>query len=293
MCNFIKTLLALLLATATLSACTGGELCDPGDTLNLDQLEEAAKQNKLEEVWGEPKKSVQTEGGRIEVYSFWSDGGCLVGLILWGLPIIYPSDLPSTGYFTTEYDANGSFKSIRVWRNADSPGEAAELHLQSLADEEARAKETAECETVISEAVNLDRDSLLDLKVDCEKALGPEKRWMLTCLLAHQGDGRSRFDLGISYHYGQAPGGADLSKALLWYTLAKSSGYREPGYRYCYHKADVGFTCDEPEDRLLEIRSKLTDRSISEVDELVTDWQPNPPECESISNEKAGSTQPD
>jgi hypothetical protein len=116
---------------------------------------------------------------------------------------------------------------------------------------------------------------------------------MLTCLLAHHGDNQSHYDLGVSYHYGQAPGGTNLPKALFWYTLADPSGYVGPGYRLCYHKPDIGFTCDDPEDRLMEVRSKLTLEAVAEVEQLVADWAPNPAECEVISRAASGSTQPD
>jgi hypothetical protein len=286
---------------------------DGSDAINLLQTIEEGITTKAEvlEQLGEPSYrnedqrkftySGHKSGGFIAIGSIGMAGAGLIDEEPWWVEIQFDdndvvvslkssevttaSDSEVCNFAISTKDGAVSWEAAAAWRSYVKEAKRRGLTpeqcaLQLLADEEARAREIAECETAISEVVNLDRDSLLALKAECETALGPEKRWMWTCLFAHQGDLRSQYNLGKSYHYGQAPGGADLSKALLWYTLANSSGYREPEYQHCYYKADIGYTCDEPTDLLSEVRLQLSDESIAKVNEFVTDWQPNPEECE-------------
>lgn len=260
-----------------------------GDSIDLQEVDEAAKQANLEEVLGPPDEELRTEKVLINAYETHTgtDVFFVPGTII---PIPYDSDI---WYLTLAFNSDGSYIGRRSWAAVDSTEDAIEKHLKALASEEERLKKVEECNAAISEAVNLDRESLLDLKSECAMASAPEERWMLTCLLAHQEDNPSQFDLGVSYQFGQAPGGINLPKALLWYTLSDPSGYVGPGYRHCYHKTEVGFTCDDPYDRFSEVRAGLTESSIVEVERQVANWQPNPAECEVFSRTEVSSTHTD
>jgi TPR repeat protein len=276
MCDFIKAILVLLLAAAMLSACVGGTDCTPGDTVNREQLEEAAKQNKLDEVWGKPKESVKTKDGRIDVYSFMSDGGCVSFGLIWGLPLLYPSDLPSTGYFTTEYDSNGSFKSIRVWHNADSSGEAAERHLQSLVNEKARAEARAEetrrleeiCEVPFAEAEKLGDEDQEDRFLRCSRhsEINRQSTAMWACLVANRGHPAGQNYMGRYFEDRHQASGltSELIEAYKWYSLAFEQRVGSD-----YHRRRV--------------ESQLTPTELSKAKQTVIDWQPSPSECKSNS----------
>jgi len=294
--NSVKTLLALIIVAATLSACGVYEPCSPGDRIDITELEEAAKKDNLEATWGEPVKRLETEDGRVDVYSFMSDRGCL--LVIWALvPYPIPTDLPTTGHFTVAYGADGSFKQIHVWHNADSPGEAVDLYLQALADEEVRVEEVAECEAAISEAVKLDRESLLGLKSECERRLGPEASWVLTCLLANHEDARSQYEYGKAYDTGYAPGAPyyptrlpprkDPRKAYMWYRLAEISGYIKEA-KHCFYRSSTGWSCRSPEP-LKAVASALNQEEIAEAEEAIANWRPNLSECEFVAAPEASS----
>ena len=63
--NSGKSFLALILTAAMLSACGEYRHCSPGDRIDIAELEEAAKQNNLEKIWGKPVKRQEIEDGRV------------------------------------------------------------------------------------------------------------------------------------------------------------------------------------------------------------------------------------
>jgi len=297
--NSVKTLLALVIVAATLSACGVYEPCSPGDRIDITELEEAAKKDHLEATWGEPVKRLETEDGRVDVYSFMSDRGCL--LVIWALvPYPIPTDLPTTGHFTVAYGADGSFKQIRVWHNANSPGEAVDLYLQSLAEEEAqlaeeeaqaeakrladqkaRAKELARlgpiCEIPFVEAEQLDEKAISDRFLTCRKGkyLSLWNRMMWGCLVANSNHVGAQNWMGLQYEerYHALGLTSDLLESYKWYGIAIEQDLG--GYD---HRGRIVYLMSQSE--------------LTKAKQMARDWHPNPSECEALSQAAEGSTQP-
>jgi hypothetical protein len=275
--NSVKTLLALIIVAATLAACGEYRRCSPGDRIDITELEEAAKKDDLEATWGEPVKRLETEDGRVDVYSFMSDRGCL--LVIWALvPYPIPTDLPTTGHFTVAYGADGSFKQIRVWHNADSPGEAVDLYLQALADEEVRAEEKRHlemvCEMAFAEAARLTRKAIIDhYLTGCQSdLLFLHTRVMWACLAANEDFPNAQIYMAGFFEDEYRASGltSDLLEAYKWFGLAYKQGVGiDPD-----HRGGIMFQLSPSERR--------------HAKQMVTDWKPNPEKCEIISSGKAG-----
>jgi TPR repeat protein len=108
---------------------------------------------------------------------------------------------------------------------------------------------------------------------------GSEEQWRWYCLAAMQGLSKAQSKLARDYRSGDAPGGADLSKALFWCTLSDTGGSAVSQPHYCYYDANVGYTCKRSAGVVKQLRSELSDEDIAEVERLLADWEPNPDDC--------------
>jgi TPR repeat protein len=118
---------------------------------------------------------------------------------------------------------------------------------------------------------------------------GSKEQWRWYCLAGMQGFAKAQSKLGRDYYSGDAPGGTDLSKALFWYTLSDTGGYVEGQSQYCYHDANVGYTCARSAGVITQLRSELADEDIAEVERLVAAWEPNPADCYEPDEVQAGN----
>jgi hypothetical protein len=275
MSHAFKTLIPLILVAFSLVACGTPEFCGAGDAIDLAMLEQAAKENRVEELLGEPTKIVQTEDGRYDAYRYWSDRGCVtVGIFIVPL-LIVPTDLPSSGYLTISYDKNGSFKSIRLWAHASSSEEAVENH-QYWSKGERDLKEY--CEIPFSEAATLDEVALRDRYEKCgfRSQLSKQSQIMWDCLFANAGYVSGRVYLGLYFEDRHKLTGdvSDLLESYKWFGLAVREG------RGSNH-------------HLKRVASQLSSAEISRAEKLVAEWQPNPSDCEALLQNGAVSAQPD
>jgi TPR repeat protein len=63
------------------------------------------------------------------------------------------------------------------------------------------------------------------------KGFNPSNDWKAVCMMADNGDGRTRSAIGTYYRYGLRPFDLNPILAYKWYTLAMTSGY-EPARSY-------------------------------------------------------------
>lgn len=142
-----------------------------------------------------------------------------------------------------------------------------------------RLKAEEDCNAMVRQAPDLEKADLVALNSKCRTVLDQMSYWTFSCFLAHNEYGPSQYYLGKGYHRGYAPAGPDLMKALQWYELSASNEFKKTS-NSCYLDPQLGWTCDvATEDALKDIRSKLSQRSINEVEARLARWQPDPASC--------------
>lgn len=277
MLNTLRTILTLILIVGFLSSCGEHEYCTEQEVIDIFGLEQAAEQDRLEEVWGKPVETVGRESGRFDVYSFQSNDGCY-GIVFMAMPPFVlppiPTDLPDTGYFMATYDSEGNFKSIRVWRHSKSLAQAVRMHQLWLEDEETRVEEANRlepiCEIPFSQAIALKGNDLVNRIKDCDKANEPA-RWMWICLLAHDQNGEAQYQFA-SYFYntrnfpGAPPEFSSYIETYKWLSLAAHHGVRT--------RWNADF-----------VATKMTPAEVDEAKKLTANWKPYPAECETVATQ--------
>ena len=93
-----------------------------------------------------------------------------------------------------------------------------------------------------------------------------ELSWKWFCLAANQGYRKAQYAVGNFYRSGLGPVTQDPIKAYVWYNLAGDAGNARS------------------KDKLA---SEMTPDQIAEAERLLTEWQPNPAECETIGAQAA------
>jgi TPR repeat protein len=142
-----------------------------------------------------------------------------------------------------------------------SPDELAEFNW--VTKEELREIRAQQCELPLTEAIKLDAETQLHLATDCiGLGLGAPVIWRWRCLSAHQGDHAAQNHVGHYFRVGSTNVQQDLVEAYKWYGLAIGNG----------------------NERATELRhsisGQMTPDQIAEAEHLITEWEPNPAECE-------------
>lgn len=90
----------------------------------------------------------------------------------------------------------------------------------------------------------------------------PYKSWKWFCLAAHRRHPDAQNEVGGFYRWGRGPITKDIVHAYLWYTLAANQGHKAASRQQ-------NFTIE-----------KMTLAQLPEAARLVSEWEPNPAECE-------------
>jgi TPR repeat protein len=135
--------------------------------------------------------------------------------------------------------------------------------LDWVTKEELREIRVQQCEMPLTEAMNLDAESQIQLTTDCVGlGLGAATIWRWRCLAAHQGDHAAQNHVGHYFRVGSTNVQQDLVEAYKWYGLAMGNGNeRAAEWRY-------------------SLSEQMTPDQMAEAERLVTEWEPNPAECE-------------
>jgi hypothetical protein len=100
------------------------------------------------------------------------------------------------------------------------------------------------------------------------------------CKAAHGGHPRAPFNLGRLHYYGLESVQEDYVQAYAWYSLARTSGYKEPNEPSPTFRTETGWRCCFPHPTLDELSEKMTSAEIAEAERLAVDWKTNPLACE-------------
>ncbi len=159
-------------------------------------------------------------------------------------------------------DRNGS-PVLRVPKSVSegtTPTGSANTAVSEPAQAERHAKLEA-CNLPFSEAMQLDAATQYERSYFCLE-IGDEVRRKWSCLAAHSGFAGAQLSLGVRYKYGYGGVQSDAELSYLWSALAAKNGMA----------GATNFV-----DRL---RANMTPDQIAEAERLVTEWKPNPAECD-------------
>ena len=269
------TAVLVLVVAPFLQACPAylGD-CAREEVPEFSATEEQITRNDVVADLGEPIETIKSENGRVDVYEY--DGHC--GGLFWLLPIPYPLPVAygTDQMLTVEYGPDGSFLTAQVWPDAETPEEAiASYKRQAERQAERRVRETERramleaCTLPFSEAIKLDARTQYERAVDCSGiGLGLPVTWRWRCLAAHQGDDRAQNHVGNYYRVGSTPIQQDFVEAYKWYSLAVANGN------------------ERAVDLRHNVSGQMTPVQLAEAERLVTEWEPNPAECE-VEGEQA------
>ncbi len=222
--------------------------CAREEAPEFSATEEQITRNDVVAVLGEPIETIKREDGRVDVYEY--DGHC-AGLWILGVP--FPVFFGRDQMLTVEYGPDGSFLTAQVWPDAETPEEVIEFYER--------------CYSGLTEALRFSANEQRDTARYCEQIGFPGEvsaRWM--CLAGHTGDDYMRLFVGIFYR-DSSPTTQDLIQAYKWFSLAVISGNK---------------TAQISRDSL---SPQLTPGQIAEAERLVSEWKPNPAECETIGTQ--------
>jgi TPR repeat protein len=132
-------------------------------------------------------------------------------------------------------------------------------------------QERAACYFDIAAVVKLDPASQTLKYHRCKAYLGPsisDRRFVLTCLAAHNRDIEAQIALGYAYQTGRELVAQDGIQAYKWLALADHRGQE-------FLHGSIG-----------AVASQMTPDQIAEAERLVAEWEPNSAEC-AVEGEQA------
>jgi hypothetical protein len=258
---------------------------------NVRSIEVGTPRVEVEEILGEPLAREETSLGVIYTYSFIYDanesdtlptdyGGC-VGACAMAYLLILPLTLvvDASGINDEEHHLHivygpdsRAVELVDVLPDGQSAEEAIlrERERQRLERErqklerERQEEAAALCKQPLTEAMMIDAEAQLQRAIDCGE-FGHQAVFRWRCLAAHQRSHSAQNHVGHYYRVGSDPIQQDFVEAYKWYSLAAASGNK----------------------RAAELRqkasAKMTPAQIAEAGRLVTEWDPNPAECDEIA----------